>query len=277
MERREAILLRLRPVRDVDQLVVALSPAVGKLEFLARGTRKIESKLNPSLQLFARVMLDSVPGRRAHHLTGVEVLDPFPRLRTRLTGLAQAGFVAEVAEALSASNQAEPRLFRLVRRELLRIERARDDRLGPADVLSLSLFALRALAVTGWRPRFGQCSVCHRPLGAVAAVFAAHPYGFAHGSCARNRSLRSGSGQADADPIPLHRATRKFLYERLSQTTQPAVVPRGVAQEVDRVALTALEAVLDRALKSRRFLRMFTKERITNHESRNAESHSPDS
>lgn len=243
MDRTEAVVLSVRPFRERDRMLTILTPSSGRRELLMRGGRKIASKLSPHTQPYTLVQVEMIHGRRFVHLTGAEVQSAFPHLHGRLSGLAQAGFVTEVATALASENEAAIRLYRLVGRELRRIERG-TLALRPADALALSLFALRALAIAGWKLPFGRCVVCERSLGTVPAVFLPHPYGFAHARC------RTGEGA-----VALHRTTRKFLYERLSRTTQPAVVPRGVAREVSAVAARALEAVLERPLASWRFLR----------------------
>lgn len=248
MERHEAIVLNERTFRASDRVVTVLSPTAGKRELLARGTRKIVSKLGPSLQPFSRVRVAFIPGRRFTHLIGVETIDPFVNLRHHLAGFAQAGFVVDVAGALAVAHQDDARLYRLVVRELQRIDRIKKDVIDRASVLALSLFALRAIAVAGWHPDLRRCSVCRLALDGGAVVFFAHPFGFGHRRCA---------GETKA--VAVQAATRRFLLGRFRRRVIPAIVTSRVAGEVGRIAAAALEGVLERPLRSRDFFRLIAR------------------
>lgn len=250
MERHEAIIVQERPYRASDRVVTVLSPTAGKRELLVRGARKIVSKLGPSLQPFSRVRVAFVPGRRWAHLIGVETIDPYLNLRQRLASIAQAGLVVDVAGALSVAHADDARLYRLVLRELQRIERSRGDTIDRAVVLALSLFALRAIAIAGWHPDLRRCSVCHRSLDGGSIVFVSHPFGFAHQRCVRA-----------AGAISVQLATRRFLLGRFRRRIIPAVVSSRIAGEVGRIAAVALDSVLERPLRSRDFIRFIARGR----------------
>lgn len=239
----EATVLTSRPHREVDRLITLFGPSLGRCEVLARGARKPTSKLAASLEPFTGVRIELVPGRTWPTVIHVDVRAARRRLRLQLGGLAQAGFVVALAEALVRAEDRNLRLFTLVERELQRIDRSAGERLVPADALALALLTLRALSVAGWRPDFDRCTVCRRPLGAAAAAFHGHPFGVAHVACRRG-GVRVSS------------ATRRYLTVRLSRPTRtPVVVGRIVAREVGAIASSALTAVLERPLAATRFLR----------------------
>ncbi len=244
MERHEAVILRSRPYREHDRLLTLLSPTAGKRDVLARGSRKIVSKLAASLEPFGRVRVELVAGRSLAHCIGVEVLTPYARLRRSLPGLGQAGFVVAVADALTRSGDAEVRLYQLVVHELERIDRTPGTALRPRDSFALALFALRAVALAGWQPNLDACSVCHRPLGPEPAFFAAHPFGLTHRRC-----------RSDAR-LAVHPVTRRYLTARLARfSAVRAVVPRTVVREVGQLSLAALTAVAEQPVGARDFLR----------------------
>lgn len=246
MERHEAIVLGRRAAREHDRLITLYGPHLGQREALARGSRRVTSKLAAGLEPFGRVLVDLVPGRRLTHLTGVQVLDPYPRLRQRIAGLVQAGVLAEVVLGLTRPGQRDPRLFRLLVRELERIDRRAAEGLTSADVFSLALFLLRTLSLAGWTPDLTHCALCHQPLGSTTARFLSHPFGLRHPTC-------RGGGPGP----PVQFATRRYLASRLQRLTgRPAVVPSGIVRELGALAIASLEAVLDRPIQSRRLLRV---------------------
>lgn len=246
---REATVLASRPHREVDRLITLFGPSLGRCEAVARGTRKPTSKLAASLEPFTGVRIELVPGRTWPTVIHVDVRAARRRLRSQLGGLAQAGFVVALAEALVRAEDRNPRLFTLVERELQRIDRSAGERLAPADALALALFTLRAVSAAGWRPDFDRCAVCHRPLGTGGAAFHGHPFGVAHGAC-----LRGG--------VRVSPATRRYLTVRLARPTRtPIVVGRMAAREVGAIAASALTAVLERPLTATRFLRAMQRQR----------------
>lgn len=251
MERHEVIILRRRNYREADRIITLISPTAGKREALVRGARKTLSKLSPGLEPFRIVRLELIPGRRFPHVIGATVVDHFRNLHRSLPGLAAAGFACDVVDGLTRLAETDPRFYRLLSAELRRVNHRTDpadSRLSTADSLGLSLFTLRCIAVAGWKPDLTLCSVCHRPLGNVRSVFLSHPFGLAHLACAP-----SGT------PGPLiSPSTRQYLSRRLQAHVRSQVVGRAVFREVGALALSALEAVIDRRLASRRFLRLLT-------------------
>lgn len=248
MALREATILASRPHREADRLLTLFGPSLGRRDAVARGARKATSKLAASLEPFTTVRVELVPGRTWPTVIHVEVLDPRRRLRQRLGGLAQAGFVTALAEALVRPEDRNPRLAALVVRELERIDAQSQQAVAPADALALALFSVRALTAAGWRPDLAYCAFCHRPLGSGPAVFSAHPFGLVHPGEARGTAPRLSS------------ATRRYLAARLSrQSRVPVVVRRHVARELGSFSTAALTAVLERPLPAARFLRLLAR------------------
>lgn len=239
----DAVILVSRPHREADRLLTLFGPTLGRRDALARGARKGASKLAASLEPYATVRVELVPGRTWPTIIHADVVAARRRLRQRLGGLAQAGFVSAVAEALVRTDDRNPALAALVTRELARIDRTAGDVLSARDALAIALFTVRALAAAGWCPDLARCARCHRPLGSGPAAFSAHPFGLLH------------LGEAGRAPVRLSSATRRYVAARLSRPTQPQVVSRLVAREVGSFSASALTAVLEQPLPAARFLR----------------------
>ena len=68
----KAIVLTSQPIREVDRLYRAITPAYGKISFVGRGARKVKAKLAAHLESYAVVDLEIVRGRRSVTVISVE-------------------------------------------------------------------------------------------------------------------------------------------------------------------------------------------------------------
>ncbi|MEK7073460.1 MAG: DNA repair protein RecO [Patescibacteria group bacterium] len=107
------IVLGYRPLREADRLYSVLTPDRGKLELLARGSRKVTSKLAGSLEPLHLLAVEAVSGRQFDHIVGVDRIETHSTFAVdpsaRILALGLAGFLN------AAVKPAEPdrRLFSL--------------------------------------------------------------------------------------------------------------------------------------------------------------------
>jgi DNA repair protein RecO (recombination protein O) len=107
----QGIILKIIPHREADQLFSIYTNTHGKVFALGRGTKKITSKLNPSLKQLAVLTLMIAPGSHYEHITGVVIEKDFRRIGTDLSAVVFAGFALELIDTLTQRNQAEPELY----------------------------------------------------------------------------------------------------------------------------------------------------------------------
>ncbi len=154
------IVLGYRPHRETDRVYRVLTPAGGKMELLARGSRKVTSKLAGALEPVGVVALHGVAGRAYAHVTSAVRMEPFPKATrdpaARVFALTLLGFV----DSILRLDAADRLLFPLVREALA----AAEDLTDRASRLALrDRFVWKCASVLGVFPSFAACSSCGRP------------------------------------------------------------------------------------------------------------------
>ena len=150
----EGIVLRSYPFGEADRVVVLLSPERGKLRTVARGVRKVRSRLRGRLEPFCRVELVLHRGRELDLITSVTVVSAYPELRTDLDRLLAASTMVNAADGVAQQEQSSQILFDLLA-ESLEVLSATEDIPGLTTA-----FLLRLAEVVGVAPALEWCASC---------------------------------------------------------------------------------------------------------------------
>lgn len=146
-----AIILKITDRHEADQLFNIYTPKHGKIIALGRGTKKIQSKLNPQLQIFSLLDLMVASGRNFDHLAGAETVKSFSGIKKDLRKIILAGFGLEAVDKLTKLGQPEPEIFELLKKYL---EFINGHKLTPAGFSAVKQkFVIRLLGILGFQPR----------------------------------------------------------------------------------------------------------------------------
>ena len=149
-------MLRQAPLGEADLLLSLLTPHRGKLRAVARGARRLTSRMVGHLEPLTRVDLAVAQGRSLDVISQVQVVDSFRALKGDLEATSRGIYVAELADGFAAEGSDNPLLYSLVC-EVLRL-------LGEpsaSDIL-LRYFELQLLKLSGFLPELGVCVECRR-------------------------------------------------------------------------------------------------------------------
>lgn len=173
----EALVLHSRPLGEADRLITMLSWEQGKLAAVARGARKIKSKLAAGVDLFTYGDYQFYRGRGLAVITGAAVKEHFTRFREQPELYPYALFLAELAGRLAAESEPCPHACGLLLEawRLLAAEQALDRE------LFCRAYELRLLDLSGYRPYFHACLGCGT---ATAVVFSPRQGGLLCRACA---------------------------------------------------------------------------------------------
>ena len=155
----EGILLRSYPYSESSQILKVLTPGLGIVSLIARGTRKRGGAGEAPVQSFEEALFTFArkPGRELHSLREVQAHGAPFRLAGDLARLTGASLVAELllAHHLEGGDEA---LYEWVRRVLTELCRV------PApEVLGWTLSGgWRTLAFLGFLPELTRCIRCNR-------------------------------------------------------------------------------------------------------------------
>ena len=234
-----AVVLRKLDYGEADRIYTLLTREHGKVGAIARGVRRVASRLAPALELFSVVDVQLARGRSLDVVTQVVRL-PGPRIDADVERTAHAGLIAELADRVSEERHPVEGLFELTVLALQELAREEEPRRASA------YFIFVALDLLGYAPQLRVCASCGRPLPEAAAAFSPAAGGFLCVDCGEP-GMRLVSVQA----LKVLRAMATDgieLYRRLR-------LDADLMGEVEHVLETQLEHHLDRRLKSLRFLR----------------------
>lgn len=131
--------------------MVLLTPDKGVIRGVAKGVRRIKSRLAGHLELFCHSELMLAEGRSMDTITSARLVhrpstsDDYDRMRL-------AYLFAEMVNRLSINEEPHPGMFDLVRESFLG--------LGEADPVLELWFKLQLLDKLGYRPELSSCIVC---------------------------------------------------------------------------------------------------------------------
>ncbi len=234
--------LRKSAVGETDLVSVLYTAEHGKLEVLARGARRLTSKLMGHFEPLTLLRLAVARGRALDIVAEAEVITAFPMVKTDYATTARGLYVAELVDAFSALAAANPELFDLA---LQTLDAIGDDL---ASELPLRYFDLQLLRLSGFLPELYHCVECGAELEPERHRFAAGSGGTLCPDCT----------PPDVIVRPLSLAALKVL--RLLHRTESVArlpelrMPAGVRDEVRRTLSTAIQYWLDRPVRCQVFL-----------------------
>lgn len=223
----EAVVLRSIRYSEADRILHLYSRTRGRLNAIAKGSRKPKSRFGGRLEPFFRLDLVLHEGRsELLTVTNVSTVDGYPRLRS--SGPALSAGARACDAVLRLLDSAEPNLpaYNLLCRYLrLLDEPAREPR-GPSLEVALS-FRLKLALAAGFAPELASCARCGET---------EHLAGF---SGAAGGVICSG---CEAGSFPLSGEAHAFMVEALAKplAEAPAAEPLALRQ-VERAVGETLE------------------------------------
>ncbi|HEX6970844.1 MAG TPA: DNA repair protein RecO [Limnochordia bacterium] len=235
----QALVLRTRPLGEGDKVVTLFAEGVGKVAAVARGARRVRSRLLGGTQPFVHGRFLLFRGKSLDTLSQVEIVNPFRRLREDLTAMAAASYTAELVDLSVEEREPIDELFGLLLGTWHWIAS------GTQTPLALRAFELRAMSVLGYRPVLAACAVCGGPLEGGAG-FAPAAGGAVCRTCAR---------EAGAGPIsPVALAAMQRLAEAPFASLSRLHLPPAALAELTRWLRLYVDYRLERAPRSLAFL-----------------------
>ncbi len=242
--------LRKSPVGEADLVSSLYTREHGKLEVLARGARRLTSRLMGHFEPLTLVRLSISRGRSLDIVAEAEVVNAFPEVKAGYTGVARGLYVAELVDGFSALAVSNPALLDLALQTLNAIGAnpdAPDDDAGAN--FPLRYFDLQLLNLSGFMPELYRCVECGEELEPERHRFAVGAGGALCPDCVTPEDVvvRSLSLPALKLLRLLHRTESVERLPRLS-------IPNPVQREVHGILNETLQHWLDRQVRSQAFL-----------------------
>lgn len=174
------IVLRRGDYREDDRMFIVYTKEYGKIEVVAKGTKKIVSKLNPHLEPLNEVALMVAHGKGFDKLANAIAVERFGHIKSNVDehGLGVAQYMLEVTEKMVQSRYRDERLYELLREGIHALHQRTEKGIDQMTTLFFAhVYILKLLDHLGYRPELKRCGECNRGI-----IFPRMMYDFMRGS-----------------------------------------------------------------------------------------------
>jgi len=241
-----ALVLRRHDINDADRVLTVLTPRDGKLELIAKGVRKTNSRKAGHLELFVHASLLVAQARTWDMITEVQTVESFRHLRNDLDAIAAASYVCELVDSFAESGDEVQPVWDLVLSVLRELDAGVVRHELPANLLRW--FDLQLLSLTGFQPQLFHCLVCERLLEPMLNFINLYDGGVLCPDCG---GRHNDAEPLDADTLKVLRFLQRQPWTVVSQVRVRSPVMRRVESLLQRYLII----VLERQLRSTLFLR----------------------
>lgn len=151
----KGIIIAEKVMSDFDKMLTILTPNMGKIECVAKGSRRSKSLLMAGTQFlcFGDYML--YKGGENYSMNSCETIELFYNIRTDLDKLKYAVHITKIINDVTTENQNNYKILQLYLNTLYVISNTDKD----LEFVT-SIFRLRLLSIIGYRPEIGECKTC---------------------------------------------------------------------------------------------------------------------
>ncbi len=124
-----AISLKTAPFAEADKLVTLFSREHGKIRVIAKGARRVPSRLGGRVETFSYAEYIIAKGRSLDIISQCEVIETFQGLRDDPNALKTGLYLLKLIDAGTVEGQSNPELFDLLLKGLTALKQKKDPRL----------------------------------------------------------------------------------------------------------------------------------------------------
>lgn len=153
----KGIVLMENNTGDYDKMVTLLTPDLGKIGAIAKGSRRPKSALMSGTQFlaFSDFIIYSSPS--SYSINSCEPIEIFYNIRCDLEKLNYASFLSRIIFDVTDENQYSYKIIRLLLNTLYLISETDKD----LDFI-LAVFNLKLMQILGFTPHISDCTICNK-------------------------------------------------------------------------------------------------------------------
>jgi len=156
-----AIILNRHDYKEADSLVSLYTQEFGKLSLVARGTKKISSKLAAHIEPLNLVKLMIIPGKGRDYLGSAISQNSFSKIKGNFNKIYFAGQAVACFNRLVNDGEADEAVFNLLVRFLEALDDFQEDIFSKEiGELFFSFFIFKLLTELGYQPELYNCLDC---------------------------------------------------------------------------------------------------------------------
>lgn len=192
---------------EADRIFTIYTEDFGKLELLAKGERKIASKLRGGLELFFLSEIEFIQGKNYKTLTDAILIDSFKNLRKDLKVLGVLCKISEVFDALVKEAEPDKKIWDLLSEVFKKLSDIKPE-------IVYYYFFWNFLSSLGYHPEMYHCALCQKKLSPENIYFSPKEGGLTCEQC--EKSIESKK-QVDPDAVKIIRIILKEDWPTLKK------------------------------------------------------------
>ena len=237
----EAIIIKKTKLGEADRILTLYTPALGKIQAVAKGVRRPKSKLSGHLELLTHSQVTLARGHNLDTVTGSQTVNSFMPLKTDLWLTSYGLYVIELVNQFTAEHVADALLFRLLLETLQNLSETNNRE------LLLRYFEIHLLEETGYRPQLQECVTCHQVLEPITNSFCASIGGILCPVCAGNQPFTR--------PISVNALkVLRFIQRNEYNTVGRLKINTTLSLELESITRSYLKYLLERDVRSANWL-----------------------
>lgn len=243
VQKTKAIVLGYYPLGEVDRIVVFYTRDFGNIRAVAKGVRRVKSRLCGRLEIltYGELIFFERTDKDLHIVNSFDVIDPFQVLRDDLLKMAYGYYIVELIQQVESPGSPNTYIFDLLLGTLSMMKTVDEP-----EVL-VKTFEIRFLANAGLSPRLDSCVICSAGIG-NANVFV--EFDIAKGGVICNKC--SSSAMAQTSKLSISLGTLELMKKM--QQTPLELIPRLKMLEITRRELRRLlKSFISHHLDSKQF------------------------
>ena len=154
--------LEKKDIREADRIFTFYTKEFGKLKFLAKGARKIKSKLRGGLKLFAFSEIEFIQGKGYKTLTDSVIKNELAGISGSLIKLKTAHKIAEVLNNLIKEEDSDKKIWELLKNTLEELNNCQS-KTGTCRLIYYYFF-WNLIDFMGIKPSICDCVLCQKKL-----------------------------------------------------------------------------------------------------------------
>lgn len=151
----KGIIIAEKTMSDFDKMLTILTPNLGKIECVAKGSRRPRSLLMAGTQFLCFGDYLLYKGSENYSMNSCETIELFYNIRTNLDKLKYAVYITKIINDITTENQNNYKVLQLYLNTLYVISNTEKN----LEFVT-SIFRLRLLSIIGYRPEIRECKFC---------------------------------------------------------------------------------------------------------------------
>lgn len=237
----EGLIIKRIDLGEADRILTVYTPNFGKLRVVAKGVRRITSRLSGHVELFTRSSMLLAKARNLDIITQSETVDAYRPLHDDLSRIAHASYAAELLDALTPDALENYPVYKLSAEAFSLLSE------DPNPTRALRWFEMRLLTYMGYAPELSRCVQCEGELAPVTNGFSAPQGGVV---CAACRKVGVGR-DLSVNALKVMRLMQRSGYSAVSRVR----IDPDLAAELAATMHSYITYILERELRSAHFVK----------------------